>query len=217
VIRNGIRDRAIGALAGLALGDVLGMPTRSMSRSRIAGRYGPITGLPDAAPDQPIAPGLPPDGHRTPNRPCCSPTCSSTARARSTRSRSPAHSAGGRPTWCGLAPPICSARRRRAIRRLHDGESPDETGREGTTNHARLDSRAGHRLGCPGGRGGDGRQPPGSRSTRGRRPGRRRAGRRRGHGAGRFGDMGHTEHVPGLPVAAIDTTGAGDALRGVRR
>jgi ADP-ribosylglycohydrolase len=56
---NGIRDRAIGALAGLALGDVLGMPTRSMSRSRIAGRYGPITGLRDAAPDQPIAPGLP--------------------------------------------------------------------------------------------------------------------------------------------------------------
>ena len=44
---TGIRDRAIGALAGLALGDALGMPTQSMSRRRIAERYGPITGLLD--------------------------------------------------------------------------------------------------------------------------------------------------------------------------
>ena len=29
-------------------------------------------------------------------------------------------------------------------------------------DHARRDSRAGHRLGCPGGRRGDGRQPPGA-------------------------------------------------------
>jgi len=34
------RDRALGALSGLALGDALGMPTQSMSREAIAQRYG---------------------------------------------------------------------------------------------------------------------------------------------------------------------------------
>ena len=53
------RDRATGALAGLALGDALGMPTQSMSREWIAARYGRVTTLLAAAPDQPIAPGMP--------------------------------------------------------------------------------------------------------------------------------------------------------------
>jgi ADP-ribosylglycohydrolase len=54
-----VRDRALGALYGLALGDALGMPTQSMSRAEIARRYGPITTLRDAVRDQPIAPGMP--------------------------------------------------------------------------------------------------------------------------------------------------------------
>ncbi|CAM3711546.1 ADP-ribosylglycohydrolase family protein [Kibdelosporangium persicum] len=54
-----VRARALGAFYGLALGDALGMPTQSMSRARIKDRYGSITGLVDAAPDQPIAPGMP--------------------------------------------------------------------------------------------------------------------------------------------------------------
>jgi ADP-ribosylglycohydrolase len=53
------RDRALGALYGLALGDALGMPTQSMSRAEIARRYGPIRTLRDAVADQPIAPGMP--------------------------------------------------------------------------------------------------------------------------------------------------------------
>lgn len=52
-------DRAHGALLGLALGDALGMPTQSLSREAIRERYGRITGFVDAAPDQPIAPGMP--------------------------------------------------------------------------------------------------------------------------------------------------------------
>lgn len=52
-------DRAHGALLGLALGDALGMPTQSLSREAVTARYGRIAGFVDAAPDQPIAPGMP--------------------------------------------------------------------------------------------------------------------------------------------------------------
>jgi ADP-ribosylglycohydrolase len=54
-----VRQRALGAFYGLALGDALGMPTQAMSRARIAERYGRVTTLLDAVPDQPIAPGMP--------------------------------------------------------------------------------------------------------------------------------------------------------------
>lgn len=52
-------SRAVNTLVGLAVGDALGMPTQSMSRSAIAERYGAIDGLRDAVADQPIAPGMP--------------------------------------------------------------------------------------------------------------------------------------------------------------
>ncbi|MFR9729464.1 ADP-ribosylglycohydrolase family protein [Saccharopolyspora sp. MS10] len=52
-------DRAHGALAGLALGDALGMPTQSMPRCLIRERYGRIRDFTDGAADQPIAPGMP--------------------------------------------------------------------------------------------------------------------------------------------------------------
>lgn len=53
------RDHAIGALAGLALGDALGMPTQSMSPDGIARVYGgPVRGFVDADAGQPIAPGM---------------------------------------------------------------------------------------------------------------------------------------------------------------
>ncbi|ALG11162.1 ADP-ribosylglycohydrolase family protein [Kibdelosporangium phytohabitans] len=54
-----VRARALGAFYGLALGDALGMPTQSMSRTRIKDCYGSITTLVDATQDQPIAPGMP--------------------------------------------------------------------------------------------------------------------------------------------------------------
>ncbi len=58
------RDRAIGALYGLAIGDALGMPTQLMSRSGIAGRYGMIDRFRAADAWHPLAGGLP-AGHIT--------------------------------------------------------------------------------------------------------------------------------------------------------
>jgi len=54
-----MRERALGAFYGLAIGDALGMPTQSMSRAAIARAYGPISGFVDAVAEQPIAPGMP--------------------------------------------------------------------------------------------------------------------------------------------------------------
>ena len=51
--------RAYGALAGLALGDSLGMPTQAMSPEQIRAVYGTITGLVDGDASQPYAPGMP--------------------------------------------------------------------------------------------------------------------------------------------------------------
>ena len=49
----------MGAMAGLALGDALGMPTQSMSAKQIRRYYdGPITKLMNAVPQQPIAPNM---------------------------------------------------------------------------------------------------------------------------------------------------------------
>ena len=52
-------SRAYGALAGLALGDALGMPTQEMSPEQIHAVYGRITGLVDGDASQPYAPGMP--------------------------------------------------------------------------------------------------------------------------------------------------------------
>ena len=52
-------SRAYGALAGLALGDALGMPTQVMSPEQIRAVYGRITGLVDGDASQPYAPGMP--------------------------------------------------------------------------------------------------------------------------------------------------------------
>ena len=52
-------SRAYGALAGLALGDALGMPTQEMSPAQIRAVYGTITGLVDGDASQPYAPGMP--------------------------------------------------------------------------------------------------------------------------------------------------------------
>ena len=52
-------SRAYGALAGLALGDALGMPTQAMSPEQIRAVYGTITGLADGDASQPYAPGMP--------------------------------------------------------------------------------------------------------------------------------------------------------------
>jgi ADP-ribosylglycohydrolase len=53
-----VRDHAIGALYGLAIGDALGMPTQLMSRAEIAGRYGVIDRFRAADAGHPLAGGL---------------------------------------------------------------------------------------------------------------------------------------------------------------
>lgn len=58
ITSSAVGTRARGALLGLALGDALGMPTQAMSRDAIRERYGSISGLVGAVPDQPIAPGM---------------------------------------------------------------------------------------------------------------------------------------------------------------
>jgi ADP-ribosylglycohydrolase len=54
------RDRARGALYGLAIGDALGMPTQLLSRRQITERWGQLlTGFEPAPPGHPIAAGMP--------------------------------------------------------------------------------------------------------------------------------------------------------------
>ena len=56
----GERDRARGALYGLAIGDALGMPTQMLSRRQITQRWGPLlAGFEPAPPGHPIAAGMP--------------------------------------------------------------------------------------------------------------------------------------------------------------
>jgi len=53
-------SRAAGALYGLAVGDALGMPTQSLPREQIAAQYGGLLdGFEPAAPDHPLAAGMP--------------------------------------------------------------------------------------------------------------------------------------------------------------
>ncbi|MFC4944162.1 ADP-ribosylglycohydrolase family protein [Pseudonocardia sp. GCM10023141] len=134
------RDRAIGALAGLALGDALGMPTQSMSRAAIAVRYGRVTTLRAGAPDQPIAPGLPAgtvtddteqalllahlliDGKGVVDAPAFAAALDAWEQDMIRRG----------------SQDLLGPSTKRAIQRLHDGESPAESGRDGTTNGAAM-------------------------------------------------------------------------------
>ena len=55
-----MKNRARGALYGLAIGDALGMPTQMLSRREIVERWGEqLRGFEPAPPDHPIAAGLP--------------------------------------------------------------------------------------------------------------------------------------------------------------
>nr|WP_255733458.1 ADP-ribosylglycohydrolase family protein [Ruegeria sp. Ofav3-42] len=51
-------DRACGALAGMAIGDALGMPSQTLSRPQIAQHYGEITNYVAPYPDHPVSHGL---------------------------------------------------------------------------------------------------------------------------------------------------------------
>ena len=53
------RDRAYGALLGLALGDALGMPTQALDPAVVRERYGLLDGFRAGPADNPISAGLP--------------------------------------------------------------------------------------------------------------------------------------------------------------
>ncbi len=62
---DGRRDRALGALLGLAVGDALGMPTQAMPRSLVTALYGDgPDGFRPGPPENEISAGLP-AGHVT--------------------------------------------------------------------------------------------------------------------------------------------------------
>lgn len=58
--RMAIEDRALGALAGAALGDALGMPTQILTREEIAAAYDRVEDFVAPLPDHPVSRGLAP-------------------------------------------------------------------------------------------------------------------------------------------------------------
>src|SRR3979490_3071632 len=57
--RGESKDRALGALYGLAIGDALGMPTQELDSARARAIIGSPAGFRDAPADNPISHGLP--------------------------------------------------------------------------------------------------------------------------------------------------------------
>ncbi len=134
------RDRAIGALAGLALGDALGMPTQSMSREWIASRYGQVTTLLDAAPDQPIAPGIPAGSITDDTEQAlllAGLLIDGAGRVEATAFADVLERWEADMVRRGSAD-LLGPSTKRAIQRLRAGEPPDQAGRDGTTNGAAM-------------------------------------------------------------------------------
>jgi ADP-ribosylglycohydrolase len=133
-------DRALGALTGLALGDALGMPTQSMSRTQILADHGPITGLVAAGPHQRIAAGMP-----------AGSITDDTEQALLLAQL--LVDGGGAVAADGLAAELLAWERdmaargsldllgpstKRAVERIAAGEPPEEAGRDGVTNGAAM-------------------------------------------------------------------------------
>lgn len=139
-------SRAYGALAGLALGDALGMPTQAMSPEQIRSTYGRITGLVDADASQPYAPGMP-AGSVTDDTEQALLVASLLVRDRGSASGRVALDAGefahALLAWedsmiergsLDLLGPSTKA----ALERVRAGEDPLSVGGEGTTNGAAM-------------------------------------------------------------------------------
>lgn len=139
-------SRAYGALAGLALGDALGMPTQAMSPEQIRSTYGRITGLVDADASQPYAPGMP-AGSVTDDTEQALLVASLLVRGRGSASGRVALEAGEfadalldwedsmiRRGSLDLLGPSTKA----ALERVREGEDPLTVGGEGTTNGAAM-------------------------------------------------------------------------------
>ena len=139
-------SRAYGALAGLALGDALGMPTQAMSPAQIRAVYGRITELVDGDASQPYAPGMP-AGSVTDDTEQALLIASLLVRGRGTSSGRVALDAGEfahallawedsmiRRGSLDLLGPSTKA----ALERVRAGEDPLSVGGAGTTNGAAM-------------------------------------------------------------------------------
>ena len=139
-------SRAYGALAGLALGDALGMPTQAMSPEQIHAVYGTIAGLVDGDASQPYAPGMP-AGSVTDDTEQALLVASLLVRGRGTSSGRVALDAGefahALLAWedsmiergsLDLLGPSTKA----ALERVRAGEDPLSVGGAGTTNGAAM-------------------------------------------------------------------------------
>lgn len=58
MVDSPLRQRALGALAGVAIGDAMGMPTQTLTRDEIVRLYGEVDGFRAAVPEQPVSAGL---------------------------------------------------------------------------------------------------------------------------------------------------------------
>ncbi len=134
------RDRAEGALAGLALGDALGAPAQTLPASEIAARWGRIEGFVAPDPAHPVARGL-----------VLGQVTDDTEQALLLAARLVADAPGfdarawGRDLMAweagvrarGLSD-LLGPSTRRALEALAAGADPAETGREGDTNGAAM-------------------------------------------------------------------------------
>lgn len=135
-----MRDRALGALWGLAIGDALGMPTQSLSRSEITARYGVVDRLLDGAPDQPIAPNMP-AGSITDDTEQALLLARLLIEGEGTVE--PHAFAAALEEWEADmirrgSLDLLGPSTRRALTRLREGEAVEKTGRDGTTNGAAM-------------------------------------------------------------------------------
>lgn len=133
--------RAAAALWGLAVGDALGMPTQSLPRSVVAGRYGPLVeDFHPGPPDHPLATGLP-AGHVTDDTEQAVLLAEvlvdggGRVDARRLADRLVAWEAGMRARG---SLDLLGPSTRRALAALAAGADPAEAGREGTTNGAAM-------------------------------------------------------------------------------
>ena len=135
-----LQQRALGALAGVAIGDAMGMPTQTLTREDIAACYGEIDGFRDSVPQQPVSAGLK-AGTITDD------TEQSIMLARHLLARGGGidqHAwaeellAWERDTHARGVSDLLGPSTKRAIAALRNGVPVTETGRQGTTNGAAM-------------------------------------------------------------------------------
>jgi ADP-ribosylglycohydrolase len=133
------RDRAAGALWGLAVGDALGMPTQLLSRQQIRDRFGDLDDFVAGAADHLIAAGLPAGTVTDDTEQTVLLARSLEPGAHLDQQRWAAtlshweQQAAARGSLDLLGPST-----RAALAALRDGVGPDESGRHGTTNGAAM-------------------------------------------------------------------------------